>query len=130
VPVGNNQFELTVRGLNFKRESVVLWQDIPRFTVFIDSTQLRATIPAADVANAGFANVTVSDLGRQATSNGARFLVIGRNTNTSAASYASTELAAEQIVAVFGSNLAITTCQCHDCAVAHDARRHNCADQR
>jgi uncharacterized protein (TIGR03437 family) len=107
--VGTNQFELTVRGLNFTRDSVVLWQGLPRPTAFIDSTQLRATITAADVANAGFANVSVSEQGRQSTSNGARFLIIGRNANTSAASYASTEFAPEQIVAVFGPNLAIAT---------------------
>jgi uncharacterized protein (TIGR03437 family) len=106
MPSGNGRFTLVVRGLNFSSDAIVLWQGVPRTTIWINNTQLHATILMTDVINPGLANVSVFDPHSQTISNSSRFLISGRNNNVSAASYASTELAPEQIIAVFGTDLA------------------------
>lgn len=57
---GGAGLTLTVNGSNFVSFSVVRWNGIPRTTQFVSATQLIATIPAADIASAGIASVTVS----------------------------------------------------------------------
>ncbi len=56
---GGLQFTLTVIGSNFVPGAVVRWNGSNRTTTFIGSNQLRATIPASDIASPGTANVTV-----------------------------------------------------------------------
>lgn len=56
---GSAAFTLFVQGGNFQANSVVRWNGADRQTTFISGTQLQAQITAADVANAGMANVTV-----------------------------------------------------------------------
>jgi subtilisin len=56
---GAGPFTLTVNGSGFVASSVVRWNGADRATTFVGSTQLRAAIPAADVAAAGVAQVTV-----------------------------------------------------------------------
>ncbi|GIW01933.1 IPT/TIG domain-containing protein [Roseiflexus sp.] len=56
---GGPGFTLTITGTNFVNGSVVRWNGNDRTTTFVSSTQLTATIPAADIATAGTANVTV-----------------------------------------------------------------------
>ena len=56
---GGADFTLTVNGQNFFSDSVVRWNGSARLTTFANSTLLTAQIPAADIANAGTANVTV-----------------------------------------------------------------------
>ncbi len=56
---GGAQFTLTVNGSSFVNGSVVRWNGSDRTTLFVNSTQLTATIPAADIATAGTAQVTV-----------------------------------------------------------------------
>ncbi len=58
---GSPQITLTVKGDKFIRESQVLWNGAARQTVFDSATQLRATIPAADLANATTVSVAVSN---------------------------------------------------------------------
>jgi hypothetical protein len=58
---GGPGFTLTVSGANFVTGAAVLWNDSPRVTVFVSSTQLTAEITAFDLANAGTAQVTVSN---------------------------------------------------------------------
>src|SRR6266850_3732848 len=57
---GSTAFPLTVNGSNFVSSSTVQWNDASRTTTFVSSTQLQATIPAADVALAGTAAVRVN----------------------------------------------------------------------
>ena len=57
--VGAGAFSLTVNGSGFVSSSVVRWNGADRATTFLSSSQLRAAIPAADVAAAGTAQVTV-----------------------------------------------------------------------
>lgn len=59
VLVGGAQFMLTVTGTNFVGTSVVRFNGTDRATTFVSSTELKATITAADIANVGSGNVTV-----------------------------------------------------------------------
>jgi len=56
---GASDLTLTVTGSNFIATSVVRWNGLERPTTFVSSTALTAAIPAADIASAGTANVTV-----------------------------------------------------------------------
>jgi subtilisin family serine protease len=56
---GSPAFTLTVLGGQFKSHSVVAWNGSPRPTTFVNTTQLTATISAADLAAAGAVPVTV-----------------------------------------------------------------------
>ena len=59
VGVGGPAFTLTVNGTNFVRSSVVHWNGNARPTTYVGDTRLTASIPAADIATLGPANVTV-----------------------------------------------------------------------
>ncbi|MGE0601392.1 MAG: beta strand repeat-containing protein [Dehalococcoidia bacterium] len=56
---GSAGFLMTVTGTNFVAGSVVRWNGADLATSFSSSTSLSATVPAANVASAGAANVTV-----------------------------------------------------------------------
>jgi hypothetical protein len=56
---GSAGFTLTVNGTGFSSGAVLNWNGTPRTTEIISSSQLKATIGAADVAKAGTALVTV-----------------------------------------------------------------------
>ena len=60
---GGPAFTLTVNGSNFVSGSVVRWNGADRTTTFVSATQLTAAIPAADIAAAGSASVTVQNPG-------------------------------------------------------------------
>jgi subtilisin family serine protease len=56
---GSPSITLTLLGSRFKASSVVAWGGSPRPTTFVSTTQLTATISAADLASAGVIPVTV-----------------------------------------------------------------------
>jgi len=56
---GGPDFTLTVNGTGFVSGSVVNWNGSPLATTFISGSQLKAAVPAADVAIATTASVTV-----------------------------------------------------------------------
>jgi IPT/TIG domain len=56
---GGPQFTLTVNGTGFVSNSIVNWNGIPLATTFVSGSQLTATVPAANIATAGTASVTV-----------------------------------------------------------------------
>jgi hypothetical protein len=56
---GSAQFTLTVNGTKFVSTSTVNWNGSPLVTTFVSSTRLTAIVPAANVATAGTASVTV-----------------------------------------------------------------------
>jgi hypothetical protein len=58
-PVGGPAFTLTANGTGFSSGSVVRWNGADRPTTFVGSTQLQASISAADIAATGTAQVTV-----------------------------------------------------------------------
>lgn len=60
---GGASFTLTVYGDNFTSSSVVNFGGTPETTIFISAAQLTASIPAAAIATAGMASVTVTNPG-------------------------------------------------------------------
>lgn len=56
---GGAEFTLFVQGSGFRGASTVRWNNVDRPTTFVSGTELRAQIPASDIANAGTAKVTV-----------------------------------------------------------------------
>ena len=78
---GGPAFTLTVNGSNFVNGSVVSWNGANRTTTFVSATQLTAAIPAADIAAAGSASVTVQNPGG-AVSNALTFTISGASTPT------------------------------------------------
>jgi hypothetical protein len=57
---GGTGFTLTVNGTGFINSSVVNWAGSPRATTYVSSTEITATINAADIAKAGTFKVTVT----------------------------------------------------------------------
>jgi hypothetical protein len=58
---GGAGFTLTVNGTGFLSTSVVNWNGSPRATTYVSSTEITATINAADIAKAGTFKVTVAN---------------------------------------------------------------------
>jgi hypothetical protein len=63
---GGSTFTLTVNGQDFDTHSVVQWNTTSLTTTFVNSTEVTATVPASDIANAGIAQVSIlnGDSGR------------------------------------------------------------------
>lgn len=57
--VGGGAFTLAVNGSGFVSSSVVRWNGANRTTTFVSGTELRAAIPATDIAAAGTAQISV-----------------------------------------------------------------------
>ncbi len=72
---GGAQFTLTVNGTGFVSSSVVNWNASPLATNFVNGEQLTATVPAANIATAGTALVTVVSPTRGSPSNTAFFQI-------------------------------------------------------
>jgi PKD-like domain/Secretion system C-terminal sorting domain/IPT/TIG domain len=76
IAAGSPTFTLTVNGSNFfNGTSTVRWNGSNRTTTYVSSSQLKATINAADVTNAGTATVDVITTGAAATSNTQLFTI-------------------------------------------------------
>jgi hypothetical protein len=71
---GSASFKLTLKGSNFVSGAVVQWNGSDRATKFVKSTQVTATINAADVATPGVFPVTATNPG-SAASNALSFTV-------------------------------------------------------
>jgi len=69
VAPGGAGFTLTVHGTGFVSGATVDWNGWPLSTTFSSSSQLTATIPAANIATAGTASVTVVNPGTGDVSN-------------------------------------------------------------
>ncbi len=72
---GSAAFTLTVTGSNFVSGAVVNFNGSARTTTFVSSTQLTASISAADVATAGTAGVSVTNVSVGATSSTLPFTI-------------------------------------------------------
>ncbi len=77
-------FTLTVNGTNFVTGAVVNWNAVALTTTFVSATQVTAAVPAANIATAGSAAITVSNPG-PVTSAPAAFTIIAPLTITTAA---------------------------------------------
>jgi hypothetical protein len=59
VTEGGGTFTLTVNGTNFIDSSVVQWKGTNLTTTYVNSTELTASVPAADTAEEGSTSITV-----------------------------------------------------------------------
>ncbi len=64
---GSPAFTMTVNGLQFVSGATVTWNGSNLTTAFVNSTQLTAVVPAADVANPASINVGVTNPDSQAS---------------------------------------------------------------
>jgi hypothetical protein len=69
VSAGGSAFTLTIDGSGFLSSSTAYWGTTALSTQLVSGTQLTAQIPAADIANAGTASITVQTTASGATSN-------------------------------------------------------------
>jgi hypothetical protein len=76
VVTGGAQFTLTVNGAGFVSGATVNWNGSPLATTFVSSSQLTAIVPAANIASASTASVTVINPGPSRPSNSV-FLPVG-----------------------------------------------------
>lgn len=107
---GGSAFTLTVTGAGFVNGATVRWNGNNRTTNFVSATQLTAQIPASDLLTLGSALVTVfNPAPGGGVSNALSFNVTATVSSISAASFSGAELAADSIVAAFGSELATQT---------------------
>ena len=107
---GGAAFSLTINGTNFVSSSKVRWNGGELATTFVSNTQLRAAVTAAELTAAGTASVAVfNPAPGGGTSNGAPFSIAPQVVSVSAASYNTTPLASEAIIAAFGNGLATAT---------------------
>ncbi len=74
IGAGSPAFTLTVTGTSFASGAVVHWNSTSLGTVFVNSTQVKATVPANLIANVGTAQITLVSGG--ATSNALTFAVV------------------------------------------------------
>lgn len=81
VAAGSSQLVLTVQGSHFVPTSTVLWNGAPRPTTFTSSTALQAVIPAADIAGARSALVSVRNPDGAVTASEAVFVFLNLPTN-------------------------------------------------
>jgi outer membrane protein assembly factor BamB len=61
VTSGGSDFTLTALGLSFAPNAVIKWNGTALATSQVSSSMLRATVPAADIATAGSASITVQN---------------------------------------------------------------------
>jgi uncharacterized protein (TIGR03437 family) len=107
---GAAAFTLTVNGTGFVSGATVRWSGNNRTTAFVSATQLTAQIPASDLLTLGPAAVTVFNPAPGGGASTAQsFNVMANVASISAASFSGAELAADSIVAAFGSELATQT---------------------
>jgi hypothetical protein len=65
--VGSSDLQLTLSGEGFASGATVLWDGAPLPTTVISSTQVQATVAAAELAEAGERSITVANPGLAAT---------------------------------------------------------------
>jgi uncharacterized membrane protein len=104
---GGAGFTLTVFGENFTSNSVVLWNGAVRATTYVSSTQLTASILAADIANEGTDLVTVANLSPALTTVAQPFTVISTTplaTISGAVISAAADGSGNHVLSLTGSN--------------------------
>jgi len=59
IGAGSAEFDLTVNGTGFTNSAQVAWNGTPLTTTFVSAAQLKAAVPAANVASTGSAKIDV-----------------------------------------------------------------------
>jgi hypothetical protein len=81
VKPGSQSFTLTVNGTGFASGAIVNWNGTPLPTTFISSSQLTATVPAANVAKPISALVTVANPGAGLAKSNIQFVHVSNPTD-------------------------------------------------
>jgi hypothetical protein len=84
---GGPSLKLTVSGTGFAFTSVVNWNGASLQTTFVSDSQLTATIPAANIANAGTATITVTTPGPGGGTSNVVFFPVSPTTTPSFTDY-------------------------------------------
>src|SRR5262249_25952771 len=103
---GGPQFTLTVNGTNYDTTSVVRWNGANLATTFVSATRVTAIVPAANIATAGTAQVTVRN-GTGSASNPATFTIVVPVTITSLNPTCATTGGGQFTLTVNGTNFAV-----------------------
>src|SRR5439155_1393048 len=108
---GSAQFTLTVNGTKFVSSSTVNWNGSALTTPFVSSIKLKAIVPAANVATAGTASITVVNPPPSGgTSNSVTFTINNPlPTTTSISPTCTTAGSADFILTVNGTNFVSTS---------------------
>jgi hypothetical protein len=94
VAPGGASFTLTVNGTGFVSGSSINWNGTPLSTTFITSSQLTATVPAANIAKASTASITVSNPSPGGGSSNVVFFAVSSPTNLEFTSFPNTNVGA------------------------------------
>jgi hypothetical protein len=78
---GGSAFTITVTGYNFISSSSVQWNGSARTTTYTSSTELQAQITAADIANSGSAQLSITNPAPGGGGSGAAEFIISPTTN-------------------------------------------------
>ena len=78
---GGSALTLTITGYNFISSSSVLWNGSARTTTYTSGTQLEAQITAADIANSGSAQLSITNPAPGGGSSGAAEFIISPTSN-------------------------------------------------
>ena len=105
---GGPQFTLTVNGTNYDNTSVVKWNGSNLATTFVSSTRLTATVPAANVATPGTAQITVKNSNGQ-PSNAVTFTISATPTISSLNPTCATAGGPQFTLTVNGTNFVSTS---------------------
>ena len=104
IAAGASQFQITVHGTNFVTGSAVVWGSAGSLTTTVTgSTQLQATVPAADVATAGTVAVSVTNPSG-AASGSINFTITAAPTLTKLSSTSATAGASQFTLTLSGTN--------------------------
>jgi hypothetical protein len=123
VAPGGSSFTLTVNGTGFVSGSAVNWNDTSLATTFVNSSQLTATVPAANIATASTASITLSNPTPGGGSSNVMFFPISAPTTLQFTGFTEAANAQQAIVADFtGSgklDFALNVCYgVNDCPIA------------
>jgi len=109
---GQGGTTLTVEGTGFLAGIVLRWNGSDRQTAFFSNTLLQAMLPAADVAAAGSAQITLFNLAPRGGASAAKSFSIVTRPNTGGlvnAAHYGARISAGGIISIFGTNLASST---------------------
>ncbi len=76
---GDAAFTLTITGSHFTAASIVRWNTVELATTFVSESELKAAVPAGQLASAGIAHITVTDRNGAAASDPVEFAVDATN---------------------------------------------------
>jgi len=120
---GGADFTLTVNGTGFVSGSVVNWNGSARPTTFVNNSKLTAAIPAADIATASTAWVTVVNPAPSGPASNVAFFTITANTGNDSQTSTAQLALGPTIGSAFSKTIGWLTLSRADCGL----RRKSCS---